>query len=106
MVHFAQLYNSGEFEAFDYYLGNTQKYGTPRPPKFDLKKVTARVFLHYSGNDWLSSEVDAVRISKEIGNLAELRKVPDPLFNHIDYIFATNASGLLYNHVIEILLAN
>jgi len=30
---------------------NLQKYGQPKPPEYDLRKVTSPVVLYYSKND-------------------------------------------------------
>lgn len=44
---------SGKFQHYD--LGtikkNIEKYGQPKPPEYDLKKVTSPVVLYYSKND-------------------------------------------------------
>jgi hypothetical protein len=41
---------------FDYgYFENKRVYGQSAPPDYELSKITAPVFLHYSGNDWLSA---------------------------------------------------
>jgi lysosomal acid lipase/cholesteryl ester hydrolase len=41
---------------YDYlaYL-NMIKYGQLTPPEYNLYAISAPVYLHYSGNDWLSA---------------------------------------------------
>jgi lysosomal acid lipase/cholesteryl ester hydrolase len=56
LTHYGQLINSGKFRMFDYgYFENKRVYGQSAPPDYELSKITAPVFLHYSGNDWLSA---------------------------------------------------
>jgi hypothetical protein len=55
-----QCVSAGKFRKYDYGLiGNLFTYGHFSPPEYDLSKVTAKVALHYSDNDWLA----AVRVS-------------------------------------------
>ncbi|KAL6259241.1 hypothetical protein P5V15_009160 [Pogonomyrmex californicus] len=62
VIHYAQLINSGflitagKFRQYDYtLLANLRKYGTIKPPNYDLGKIKVPVSLHYSTNDWLAN---------------------------------------------------
>lgn len=56
IAHYGQLINSAKFRKFDYgWIQNLIKYGQMTPPDYDLSKITAPVYLHYSGNDYLSA---------------------------------------------------
>lgn len=56
LVHYGQEVNSGKFRMFDFGMfGNLAKYGSMKPPKYDLSKITAPVALHYGDNDWLAA---------------------------------------------------
>ncbi|XP_069680507.1 lipase 3-like [Periplaneta americana] len=101
-IHYGQEVTSGHFREYDYgALKNMVVYGQVTPPDYDLSKVTAPVFLHYSDNDWLAAVEDVDRLSKELGNLAGMVKVPDEDFNHMDYLWAVDAPTLVYNTVME-----
>lgn len=51
------MVTSGKFRKYDYGLiGNKKKYGSIKPPSYDLKKIRVPVSLHYSSNDWLAHE--------------------------------------------------
>jgi len=44
-----------KFIQYDYgRQGNNDHYGTNRPPAYDLSKISAKIYLHYSENDWMS----------------------------------------------------
>jgi hypothetical protein len=41
-------------------LDNMFIYGQFTPPNYDLRKITAKVALHYSENDWLAAIVVSI----------------------------------------------
>lgn len=44
---------------------NSQVYNSPQPPDYNLERITAPVYLHYSSNDWMSDgTVGYILISK------------------------------------------
>lgn len=56
LLHYGQGVNSAQFRMYDYgFIKNLLKYGSRHPPEYDLKKISAPVFLHYSDNDWLAA---------------------------------------------------
>lgn len=64
IVHYGQLVKSGKFRNFDFgWFKNIRVYGSLSPPDYDLSKITAPVYLHYSGNDWLSAVEVRIKIS-------------------------------------------
>lgn len=80
---------------------NLFKYGSLFPPDYNLKHVTAPVFLHYSDNDWMAAVKDVDELAGKLGNVVGKFRVPDPKFNHLDYTYAKDADTLLYNRVIS-----
>jgi len=104
IAHYAHGINSGKFRQFDHGLvENLFRYGSLFPPEYNLKFITAPVFLHYSDNDWMAAVKDVDELSGKLGNLVMKNKVPDPKFNHLDFLFAKEADILLYNYVIELI---
>lgn len=92
---------------YDYGLfGNNERYGSSSPPDYDLKKITAPVYLHYSDNDWLAHVKDVDELASKLGNLVGKFRVPDGKFNHLDYQWAIDAKSLLYDRVISIMDRN
>lgn len=51
--HYIQLTKSGKFEQFDYGEKNFLRYGSKKPPQYDLKKVTAKIYLYHAAEDRL-----------------------------------------------------
>lgn len=89
---------------FDFGLTrNLIRYGYFSPPDYNLKAITAPVFLHYSDNDGLAAVKDVKELAAKLGNLANLTKVPDPMFTHVDFILGSKADTLLYKDVINII---
>ncbi|KAI8427546.1 hypothetical protein MSG28_002059 [Choristoneura fumiferana] len=98
------LYNSNKFVRFDYgLLANKRKYGTYKPPPYNLKAITAPVFLHYADNDWLSTPKDVDKLLTEMDSAVGKYKVPLPKFNHLDFVFAIDAKKLIYDRVLKIM---
>lgn len=82
---------------------NLLRYGSLFPPNYDLKAITAPVFLHYSDNDWMAAVKDVDELAGKLGNLVMKNRVPDDKFNHLDYLFAKDADSLLYNFVVNLI---
>lgn len=107
LAHYAHGINSGKFRMFDHGMTkNLFKYGSIFPPNYDLKKVTAKVFLHYTDNDWMAAVRDVNELAGKLGNLAGMFRIPDAKFNHLDFTYAIDADTLLYNRVIGFISEN
>jgi len=101
-IHYGQLVNSGRFRMYDYgLLKNKKLYGAYKPPSYDLKKVTAPVALHFSSNDWLADPKDVIKLQVGLPHVIKNYLVPQPKFNHLDFIIAIDSRHLVYNDVIE-----
>lgn len=104
IVHFGQLVHSRDFRKFDYgTIKNKDLYGSFEPPAYNLSNVKAPVALHYGLNDALDSPLDVERLYRRLPNVIAYREVPYPQFNHIDFVWATNARELVYNDVLKIM---
>lgn len=77
-----------------------KKYKSLIPPKYDLKKVTAPVYLIHSLNDWLSDSQDVEKLYKNLGNAKGKFLVGDNAFNHLDFMYGINANTWCYNKVL------
>lgn len=73
-------------------MQNLIKYGSIFPPNYNLSTVTAPVSLHYSKNDWMSAEIDVLKLHQGLANPVGLHLVQDEEFNHLDYMWAKGAS--------------
>lgn len=95
---------AGKFRQYDHGLvGNMKYYNSLTPPAYDLSKVSAPVYLHYSTNDWLSHKTDVLKLYEQLGNVKGKFLVSDDNFNHLDYMYAIDAPTLLYNKIISLM---
>ncbi|XP_034830993.1 lipase 3-like [Maniola hyperantus] len=102
-VHFAQEILAGErFQQFDYgKTDNLKVYGAEQPPEYDLGEITLPIKLFWAENDLLSSEKDVRLLYERLPSTTEMYKVPDPGFNHLDYLWAIDAPTLVNDEVLK-----
>ncbi|CAH0700808.1 unnamed protein product [Spodoptera exigua] len=104
LIHFGQLYKSDKFVQFDHgWLTNKRIYGTFKPPAYNLGVIKTPVFLHYADNDWLSTPKDVKKLAAKIPSVVGTFRVPLGKFNHLDFVFAINATELIYSRVLNIM---
>ncbi|KOB73151.1 Triacylglycerol lipase [Operophtera brumata] len=105
VVHFAQeIQSGGKFQKFDYGARyNNKLYASDTPPEYDLSKISLPIKLFWAQNDLLSSERDVRFLYEKLPSGSEMYMVPDPNFNHIDYLWAVDAPRLLNRKVLETL---
>nr|XP_024216152.1 lipase member K-like [Halyomorpha halys] len=104
VLQFAQFYTTGEFKALDLGpIANLEKYGSVKPPPYNLKLVTAPTALIWGNNDVLTSESSVKRLASDLQNVLIVKAVPDPKFNHVDMYIGDNAPYILYPDIIQII---
>lgn len=103
LVHYGQLMRSGRFRRFDHGVRNMARYGSLRPPAYDLRRVVAPVALHYSSNDWLAAVRDVEELHQALPNVVGKFLVPDRRFNHLDFVWAMDVERLLYSRVFRLM---
>jgi len=101
--HLTQLFSSGYFTMFNYgRFENMKRYGSPKPPAYNLSQITAPVAVYFGYNDNLVSSEAALQTAKEMPNVVRLKPISDPRFTHFDFLYGTNAKEVLYEDVIEL----
>ncbi|CAH0719125.1 unnamed protein product, partial [Brenthis ino] len=105
LVHYAQeIRNGGRFQQFDYGPEeNVKIYGTTAPPEYPLHKITLPIALFGAENDWLASDVDVTSLYVQLSNPIEHYIVPFKEFNHIDFLWGTDAPKLVYAKLLQLL---
>ncbi|XP_044735400.1 lipase 3-like [Chrysoperla carnea] len=104
LFHYAQGVKSGKFQQYDFnFIKNYKKYKQFSPPEYNLSRITAPISLIYSENDLLTAPKDVKILSTKLQNLVELNRVNQTSFNHLDFLWAINVVGLVYNHVFDLL---
>ncbi|XP_019876917.2 lipase 3 [Aethina tumida] len=104
-LHYGQEIKSGYFRQYDHGLiGNIKAYGKATPPKYDLSKITAPIYIIYSNNDWLSATKDVDRLYNQLTNAPTKAKflLSNNKINHVDYMYGIHAPTLIYNKVISL----
>lgn len=104
VIHYGHGVRSGRFRQYDWgMVSNLWTYGSLSPPSYNLRNVRAPVALHYSANDWLAEPVDVEELHQSLPNVIGKFLVPDPLFNHLDFVWAIDVRTLLYDRVFQIM---
>ncbi|KAI5640872.1 alpha/beta hydrolase fold domain-containing protein [Phthorimaea operculella] len=99
-LHYGQLVASGRFCRYDFGEElNKFVYGSDPPPAYELSRVTTPVQLFYSENDWLSDPRDVQQLAAELPDVVASTLVPG--YNHLDFLYATNAKTLIYSKIMD-----
>lgn len=102
LFHFGQLIRSHRFCQYDYGTQrNLKVYNRPMPPDYNLSNCTARVAIVYADHDTLSPAKDIRHLPHVLPNVLDIHRVDDDTFNHIDFIWATDAKELVYDYITE-----
>lgn len=106
LMHYSQVAHFNRFAKFDW--ANSQlnyvKYRSIKPPVYNLNNVKANVTLHYSDNDWLAAVKDVKRLYAQLPN-AIVNHIPDPKFDHMDFVWGSNTRKMLYKDIIASMLS-
>ncbi|CAL1684024.1 unnamed protein product [Lasius platythorax] len=104
MIHYSQIFQSGKFRRYDYGRAkNLLIYDSAEPPNYNLSNIMVSIVLFYGSGDTLVDIVDLKRLSCTLPNVMDVYEVPWPNFNHADFIWAKDASKLVYERVLEIM---
>ncbi|XP_052747559.1 lipase 3-like [Bicyclus anynana] len=102
LAHFGQLVYSGQFRRFDEGKAkNKRKYGSPRPPKYNVSLVTSPIVLFSARSDWLSSMKDVNILSSKLPNLVDNYVVPEPTWSHNNHVWGVNATELVFKKILQ-----
>ncbi|XP_072397276.1 lipase 3-like [Diabrotica undecimpunctata] len=107
IIHYGQEVNSHRFCRYDYGLMKNNKLylGRLTPPDYELNKITTKITLIFSKNDWLSSDIDVERLENALPNVVKI-EAPLKNCNHLDYLFGKDAPRLIYPLITKILTEN
>ncbi|XP_025265031.1 LOW QUALITY PROTEIN: lipase 3 [Camponotus floridanus] len=105
LLHYAQIFDSDKFRKFDYgRVKNLLIYNSMDPPNYNLSNTTAvPIALFYADNDWLIDTEDVKRLYHLLPNVVDMYDVPWSKFNHFDFMWAKDASKLVYDRIIKIM---
>lgn len=103
LIHFLQLVIAGGFRKYDFGpVVNIEKYGQLLPPDYELEKVTAPVYIYYSGEgDLVTSRLDVWETLKELPNVRYVKYINDNQWSHLDFLIAKNVKEVINSDVIK-----
>ncbi|XP_075229761.1 uncharacterized protein LOC142329238 [Lycorma delicatula] len=103
-VHVFQLIKTEKFQQYDYgSLKNLKIYGSYTPPSYKIEQIQTPIALLYGKNDALVKKKDVIKLENSLPNLVMSYEVPDPKFNHGDFIFGNNAVELVYDKILQLI---
>ncbi|KAI4458907.1 lysosomal acid lipase-related [Holotrichia oblita] len=90
---------ANHFRKFDYGVKNFEKYGTLKPPPYDITKIKAPCYIMYGMNDW-----DAINLYNTLSPEARygIREINDGDFNHLDFVYGRHAKQFVYDRIINL----
>lgn len=102
LFHYGQLIRNHRFCQYDYGLHrNLHIYHRAVPPDYNLKNCTAKVAIIYSEQDTIVAAEDIRRLPNELPNVVGIHRIDDDTFNHIDFVWASDAKELVYDYIID-----
>ena len=87
---------------FDYDIENQKYYNQSIPPSYDISNVKVPVALYSGQDDWLTVPDDVEYLRKKLPNVVDDYEIKD--WNHLDFVWAINASRAFYNRMIQLML--
>lgn len=111
MQHWAQMIRHNKFAMYDYgsSAANTQHYGQPLPPVYNLSSITkntAPPLVIVSGaDDTLADPTDVANLLKTLAPGGAVVQNIGPLagFAHLDFVWADSAHQVLYPQLISLI---
>ncbi|KAM7503691.1 hypothetical protein LguiB_002595 [Lonicera macranthoides] len=103
MIHIAQMVRGGSIEKFDYGNAeeNTNHYGQPNPPTYNMSSIPDNLplYLSYGGADLLSDVKDVKTLLNSLKGHDSDKLVVQfrEDYAHADFVFGVNAKQVVYN---------
>jgi len=95
ILHLSQMINSGKFCKYDYgKLGNQERYGSDKPPEYDLSRVRVPTIVVYGTLDVIAPPQD---VSWTIEHLGFVIKSFTARYSHLDFVWGKNNGQFLYD---------
>jgi pimeloyl-ACP methyl ester carboxylesterase len=101
MIHFAQLFHSKQFQAYDY--GSPDKnrihYNQTTAPIYSIRSMKIPTAIFWSNDDWLADPEDVSYIFDNIQSLVYKKYILG--YNHLDFVWAMTANKVIYQDLIN-----
>lgn len=91
---------TGKFQQFDFGRDKNLKiYNSPDPPEYNLKNVTAPIYLYSASEDLLVDPRDVEKLENLLPNVKCYKKIED--WNHMDMLLGKNARKVIYEKIVQ-----
>ncbi|XP_053960573.1 lipase 1 [Anastrepha ludens] len=104
--HLQQLWESGDFVAFDYGVEGNRKYynSSVEPYNYNLSLVTAPLLLYFGESDAIATPEGVHSIySRLLGTVVGVYRITADKFNHFDFLCANDVKTLVNDRVIAMM---
>ncbi|XP_039927160.1 lysosomal acid lipase/cholesteryl ester hydrolase-like [Hirundo rustica] len=101
MLHWRQLYQTGEFKYFDYGSDNMLHYNQTTPPFYELENMKTPLATWYGGKDWISAPEDVNITLPRISNVAYTKYIPE--FVHFDFLWGKQVYEQVYKEMLDLM---
>ncbi|NXH54723.1 LIPM Lipase, partial [Rhabdornis inornatus] len=101
MLHWRQLYQTGEFKYYDYGSDNVLHYNQTTPPFYELENMKTPLAAWYGGQDWISAPEDVNITLPRISNMAYKKYLPE--FVHFDFLWGKHVYEQVYKEMLDLM---
>ncbi|XP_007942239.1 lipase member K [Orycteropus afer afer] len=103
MLHWAQVANSGQFQAFDWGdpNQNMMHFNQLTPPLYNVTKMELPTAVWSGGQDCVADPKDIENLLPKISNLIYCKSIPH--YNHVDFYLGQDAPQEIYQDLISLM---
>ncbi|CAN8216710.1 unnamed protein product [Coccothraustes coccothraustes] len=101
IIHWLQLYQTGEFKHYDYGSDNVLHYNQDTPPLYRVEEMPVPTAVWSGGQDWAADWRDVLQLLPRISHLVSYTHIPD--WNHWDFVWGLDAPGRLYSSILRLM---
>ncbi|XP_039409835.1 lysosomal acid lipase/cholesteryl ester hydrolase-like [Corvus cornix cornix] len=101
MLHWRQLYQTGEFKCYDYGSDNVLHYNQSTPPFYELENMKTPLAAWYGGKDWISAPEDVDITLPRISNVVYKKYIPE--FVHFDFLWGKQVYEQVYKEMLDLM---
>lgn len=106
VLHYAQMVDSGRFESFDFGPeGNLRRYGSTRNPRYPIENIRSPDIAFVTARTDLLATEKNIALTKSALRVPLLDEfeVPEIIWGHGDYMYASGAGRVVNFHVIGLI---
>ncbi|XP_070610304.1 lipase member M-like [Erythrolamprus reginae] len=101
ILHWGQIYKTGQFRTFDYGDGNKEIYNQDEPCSYIMSLITLPIAVWYGEQDTIADPKDIENLLSDIVNLVYHRSWSD--WTHWDLIWGLNAPERIFFKIIQLM---